>query len=144
MKKCHCQKMKYIWAKKPKPTMSTASLKSKLIWVYNTETPMDNETLAKSAICAVSVKDITIDIGQTLVSISAIIAYFKDHMMHPEKPAFRSQREESFTITCGAPFFTGTSAHKFLFCFLQHSEKHKVIKIKSNELSLALSHHTVS
>ena len=68
--------------------MSTASLESDLIRVYNTETVLDNETLAKSAISTVSVKDITIDIGQALVSISAIIAYFKDHLTHPEKPAF--------------------------------------------------------
>ena len=132
-----------VSAKKLKTTTSTASLNSDLIRVYNTETLMDNKTLAKSANSAVSVKDITIDIGQTLVSISAIVAYVKDHMMHQEKPVFRCQREELFTISCGAPCFNRTSVHKFCFRFLQHSKKHKITKIKSNKIGFALCHHTV-
>ena len=142
-KKSHSEKTHLVSAKKPKTTTSTASLRSDQVRVYNTETLMDNETLAKSATSAVSVKDITIDIGQTLVSISAIIAYFKDHMTHPEKPTFRRQREESFTISCGAPCFNRTSIRKFFFRFLQRNKKHKVIKIKSNELGFVLCHHTV-
>jgi len=102
---------------------------------------MGNETLAKLATSAMSVKDITINVGQTLVSINAIIAYFKDHMTHPEKPTFRRQREELFTVSCSAPCFNNTSVCKFLFCFLQRIKKHKVVKIKSNDGGFVLCHH---
>jgi hypothetical protein len=72
-------------------------------------------TLAKSVPSTMFVKTIMIDIDQTLVLSSAIMAYLKDLMTHPDKPTFQCQREELLTISCAALFFNKTNVCKFLF-----------------------------
>ncbi len=115
-----------------------ASLKSDQLRVCNTKTPMDNETLAMTNTSAVSGKKIRIDVGMTLVSISAIVDYFNGHMTHLDKPTFQQQREELFIISGADTCFNRTIVRKFLFRFLQRSKKHKVIKIKSDEFGFVL------
>lgn len=66
LKKPHSQKLHIESAKKPKTTMSTA-LRSDQVRVCNSEALMVKKALAKSATSAVSVKYITIDVGQTLI-----------------------------------------------------------------------------
>lgn len=64
---------------------------------------------------SVSKNDTTINVGNTLVLSSTIMAYLKADMTHPNKHTFKLVREESLMITFSTLFFNKFNMSMLLF-----------------------------